>query len=211
MPTGVIYCATSPSHKKYYGQTFHDFESRKGRHFLEAIKRNCDYAFHRAIRKYGFENIAWEIIEKYSDDDLDKLLQILNEREIYWIEKDKTYLHEFGYNMKIGGFNGKHGEETKEKIRKKLTGVKHSDERKKHESESHIGQTPWNVGLQTRSGKDNGMYGISVYDLWVKKYGKEEADKRKEARRIKLSKSNMGKHNKKIEESFYPRLKETID
>ena len=28
-------------------------------------------------------------------------------------------------------------------------------------------------------GNKNGMYGKSVYDVWVKKYGKEEADRRK--------------------------------
>ena len=50
------------------------------------------------------------------------------------------------------------------------------------------------------------MYGISVYDLWVKKYGKEEADKRKEARRIKLSRSLQGKNKGKT----YPKNNESI-
>jgi len=208
MYNGVIYCATSPSDKKYYGQTFHDFKSRKGRHFLEAINRDCQYAFHRALRKYGFENFKWEIIEKYSFDNEEQLITTLNDREIYWIEKDKTYMPEFGYNMKIGGFNGRHCQETKDKIRKKLLGVKHSSERRKHESESHIGQTAWNKGKKCTqfAGENNGMYGISVYDLWVKKYGKEEADKRKEARRIKLSRSLQGKNKGKT----YPKNNESI-
>jgi hypothetical protein len=102
-------------------------------------------------------------------------------------------------------------QETKDKTRKSLLGKTFSEERKNNISKGHLGQTPWNKGKPTWSGKKNPMYGTTTYDLWVKKYGKEEADKRKEARRIKLSKSNIGKHNKKIEESFYPRLKETID
>lgn len=48
-----------------------------------------------------------------------------------------------------------------------------------------------------RTGEKNGMHRISVYDLWVKKYGITEANRRKEIRRQKLSASLKGK-NKKI-------------
>jgi len=44
-------------------------------------------------------------------------------------------------------------------------------------------------------GKNNGMYGKSAYDIWLKKYGKEEADKRQREVNIKNSKSNSGKNN----------------
>lgn len=200
MYTGVIYRATSPSHKKYYGQTFHEFQNRKHRHFLEATKRNCQYSFHRAIRKYGFDNFIWEIVEQFAFDDENQLINILNEREIFWIESDSTYLPEFGYNMKIGGFNGRHTAITKEKIKTTLTGIKHSDERKKNISEAHKGQIAWNAGKVciSLSGENNGMHGKSVYDLWVEKYGVDEADIRKENRRIKLSASLKGKNTKKI-------------
>jgi hypothetical protein len=42
------------------------------------------------------------------------------------------------------------------------------------------------------------MYGKSVYNLWVEKYGVEEANKRNEERHIKLSNSLKGKNKKKI-------------
>ena len=191
MYKGIIYCATSPSNKKYYGQTLGEFYNRKNRHFLEAVKRNCQYSFHRLLRKYGFDTFKWSIIEEYQFQNELNLINKLNEREIYWIETDKTYMPEFGYNMKIGGFNGRHNSETKLKIKTTLTGVKHTEERKNNISLSNMGQVAWNKGKKCEqfSGKNNGMHGISVYDLWVKKYGIDEANKRKEIRRQKLSTS----------------------
>jgi hypothetical protein len=44
-------------------------------------------------------------------------------------------------------------------------------------------------------GEKNGMYGKSVYDVWVKKYGKEEADRRALARNKKLSEKSKGSNN----------------
>lgn len=45
------------------------------------------------------------------------------------------------------------------------------------------------------SGKQNGMYGKNVYNVWVKKYGKGEADRRDTVRRKKWSKALSGKNN----------------
>ena len=45
------------------------------------------------------------------------------------------------------------------------------------------------------SGSNNPMYGKSVYDVWVEKYGKEEADRRKYDMRRKISERNKGKNN----------------
>lgn len=45
------------------------------------------------------------------------------------------------------------------------------------------------------SGKKNGMYGKTFYDVWVEKYGKKEADKKLKAFKEKQSKINSGKNN----------------
>ncbi len=45
------------------------------------------------------------------------------------------------------------------------------------------------------SGENNPMYGRTVYDVWVEKYGKIEADKRDVARRKKWSIASSGKNN----------------
>jgi hypothetical protein len=46
------------------------------------------------MRKYGIENFEIESIEQCPDD-------LLNEREIYWIEKLDTFHN--GYNETLGG------------------------------------------------------------------------------------------------------------
>lgn len=105
---GYIYCATSPSTKKYYGKTIDTIKNRKNGHRKGSV--NGKNIFSCAIRKYGFDNFIWTQKEEFcvdlTDDlRLDKieLNEILCERETYWIKKDKTYLREFGYNGTLGG------------------------------------------------------------------------------------------------------------
>jgi hypothetical protein len=45
------------------------------------------------------------------------------------------------------------------------------------------------------SGKNNPMYGRSHYDVWLEKYGKEEADMKLEEFKSKISKATSGKNN----------------
>ena len=61
--TGVIYMYTSPSNKKYVGQTIR-LNKRIEQHINSSRDKNdtsYDYAFHRAIRKYGYDNMKFEI------------------------------------------------------------------------------------------------------------------------------------------------------
>jgi hypothetical protein len=45
------------------------------------------------------------------------------------------------------------------------------------------------------SGRDNGMFGKNVYDVWTEKYGKKEANKRMSNAKIKWSEASSGKNN----------------
>jgi hypothetical protein len=87
--TGVIYCAISPSNKKYYGYTL-NFINRKNGHKIASDKNVINY-FYNAIRKYKFDNFIWYIIEEHEHENENKLLlrKFLGEREKYWIKKDK--------------------------------------------------------------------------------------------------------------------------
>ena len=48
---------------------------------------------------------------------------------------------------------------------------------------------------KANNGRKNGMYGKSVYDVWVEKYGKEEADRRRRDFGRKVSERTKGKNN----------------
>ena len=94
---GVIYMYTSPSNKKYVGQTIYP-DKRHLQHLKNAFNPNTpDYnnAIHRAFRKYGIENMKYEILEENIPREQ------LNEREMYWIEKMDSFNN--GYNSTQGG------------------------------------------------------------------------------------------------------------
>jgi group I intron endonuclease len=175
---GVIYRVTSPSNKKYYGQTTSKFEARKKSHYKDAFIRQLQGSFQRSLRKYGWDNFKWDIIETYENDDKIELVKILNDRELFWIKKDLTYLPEFGYNMKIGPSYGFHNDECKDKIRQTLLGVEHTEERKHNQSLSQIGLPHAQNFGPPRYGKDNSSYKIVskedrdlILDLYNKGFG----------------------------------------
>ena len=91
----LIYKATSKTTGKVYiGQTQSTLEERIRKH--QVASENKQYHFYNAIRKYGFDDFTWEIIEDNIND-----VDTLNEREIYWIEYYNSY--ENGYNSTRGG------------------------------------------------------------------------------------------------------------
>lgn len=173
---GVIYCATSPSGKKYYGLT-HNFTRRKYIHKLHSLtKKNI---FYNAIKKYGFENFVWNIVETYNSENKSNLRDILHNRERFWIDKDKTYLFDYGYNMTRGGDGGDTFSD-KSEVDKKQINLKRS---------------------KSLSGNKNPMYGKKVYDVWFERFGKEIAD-------IKLKESNK-KKSERQKGKIHPHSEET--
>jgi group I intron endonuclease len=109
----IIYKATNKKNNKIYiGQTINTLNYRKQQHFREAKcdKRQNTY-FHNALIKYGFDNFIFEIIEEIYDID------ILNDREIYWIKYYDSTNKNKGYNLDYGGNNGYKNNTTKEKMR----------------------------------------------------------------------------------------------
>ena len=113
----------------------------------------------KSFEKYGFDNFKKEIIESNIDS-----MDVLNEREIYWISYYNSTNKEIGYNLTLGGKGSKGhitSQETREKIAKanigktisketkrkmsvsggKNKGLKHSIESKKNMSISKIGNS----------------------------------------------------------------------
>jgi len=92
-----IYKAVSKTTGKVYiGQTTQTLQERINQHNSHAYGHQYNYHFHNAIRKYGSEDFTYEIIE----DDI-KTIEVLNEREKYWIAYYNSYYD--GYNSTLGG------------------------------------------------------------------------------------------------------------
>ena len=170
----IIYLATNlVNNKKYIGQTTKErFEERQLEHLFDTFHLSNNVAFHNAIKKYGYENFKFEIIEEnVSKQDIDS-------REQYWIAHYNTYIHaknSNGYNETLGG-QGTHGyiftEADKQKMsikqkqywknlkennpteysrlcelrRQNKLGKKWDEQSRKKLSESCKGKIPWNKG-----------------------------------------------------------------
>lgn len=123
--------------KVYIGQS-QDIERRWGRHKreLENGEHNNNH-LQAAFNKYRADNFTWEIIEECEES-------LLDDKEIFYIEKYDSYNREKGYNQTIGGggtrgFNREFSEEHRRKI----------GEAKKGEKNPMYGRT----------GEKNPMYG----------------------------------------------------
>jgi predicted GIY-YIG superfamily endonuclease len=113
---GIIYLITSPSGKKYIGQTIQPLEKRWKQH-IDASKR--EYKDHcrvlnKSLRKYSDKHFKIEILEECEQEYLD-------EKELFYIEKYNTIVPN-GMNIKKGGSNGLHHSDTKQKISDSLKG-----------------------------------------------------------------------------------------
>jgi group I intron endonuclease len=111
----VIYKISNTINSKIYiGQTIKKLSERIYGHFADA-KRNRNTKIARAIRKYGIDNFNFEIIDNALSQ------EELNELEKKYIKLFNSNTNEFGYNLLSGGNQGgKHSDETKLKISKKL-------------------------------------------------------------------------------------------
>ena len=114
----------SPTLKSYVGVTIQELHARKRRHKWEST--NSIWYFHRAIRKYGWDNFHWDILTETNDEEYAR-----NELEPYYIRECKSHSTQNGYNMTFGG-GGLVGcsEESRLKISKAHLGKRFSEERK---------------------------------------------------------------------------------
>ena len=127
----LIYKVTNQiNQKSYVGKTELSFSQRKSNH-LSDTRRGCEFAFHRALRKYGEENFVWEIVEDSIEDKT-----LLADKERHYISLYKSFGPK-GYNMSEGGEG--------------QTGWVPSDETRAKWSEQRKGKEPWNKGLSTKT------------------------------------------------------------
>lgn len=89
-----IYKATNKINNKVYIGIDKNWPTRKYAHKSKA-KLNDGFLFHKAIRKYGWDNFEWQII--YQTHDYDHLKRV----ESFFIEEYNSF--ENGYNQTKGG------------------------------------------------------------------------------------------------------------
>ena len=83
--------------KKYFGQTREkDPNTRFQGHKTEA-KCGTDTRFYRAIRKYGFENFEFVVVQEWDT------AEEANRAERWWIKEFRTQDPSTGYNTDVGG------------------------------------------------------------------------------------------------------------
>lgn len=129
----IIYRCIFPNGKMYIGQTKRNLNQRIREHLRIAKLENevgYNYPFYRAIRKYGVDNLQWDVI------DIASTQEELNSKEMYWIQFFNTYIYNKnnnGYNQTIGG--------------ESANGLIHSEETKKRISYSELGENNTNAKL----------------------------------------------------------------
>ncbi|WP_180228722.1 NUMOD3 domain-containing DNA-binding protein [Bacillus thuringiensis] len=172
----VIYkCTNLLNGKIYVGLTTQTLKERVSRHKRDHVDENnprFNIVFYRALRKYGWKNFKWKVID-FADS-----LESLCEKEQYWINHYRTFIHfgdSNGYNMTLGGEGTKglqlFGEDNG------FYGKRHTDEARKLISSNHA----------DISGENNPMYG--------KKQSKETREK---IRQKALGRERTDETNEKV-------------
>ena len=212
--TGIIYKYTSPSGKSYIGQTIHPH--RRHLQHINCSKDQSTLPFHLALKKYGAENMKYEVLATVDIDDEVEFHKRLDFLERFYIRKFDTYRN--GYNLTEGG-GGTSGlvmsEETRNLLSSQRKGVKKSEEHRKHMSEAQKGvsKNPKSVELQRqtmldkyKNGYVNPRTGHTASDETKKKisealtgkvagtgnpmFGKKHSDEAKE----RMGAAKRGKH-----------------
>ena len=160
----------SPSGKIYIGQTIRPIEKRFKSH---QHKNSACVAIYNAILKYG-----WDAFEKdyYECPDED-----LNFDEEFLIREMETLAPE-GYNLKTGGGNGKHSNESRQKMREAhlgeksyMFGIPKSDDHKKKNREAHLGEKSFMFGKNgEKNHNSKRVYQYALDGTFIDSFGSTE-------------------------------------
>lgn len=95
--TGIYCFVNKINHKKYVGQSINIYDRKNQHKYRYSINTDSGYrsAFHAALRKYGWDNFSFYILEECSIEDLDR-------KEQHWIQKLNSKVPN-GYNILSGG------------------------------------------------------------------------------------------------------------
>ena len=90
---------------------------------LSLKKKNNSCIFDRALHKYGWQAFEWHLLEKvyaHKDSTEKERVELIRQREQYWMDVYKTLNRKYGYNLREAGSKGKHAEDSKKKQSKSI-------------------------------------------------------------------------------------------
>ena len=196
---GIIYKTTNQINGKIY----------IGQH----MRGNPDYLgsgkiLRTAVKKTGKENFVREVLEECS-------IELLNERETYWINYYNSTNRLIGYNMtttgRVSNFGNRHSKETKKKISEANRGKVRTEEFKKKLSTLNKGKSSTNKGrVLTEEHKikiSESKKGYVHSKESIKKMSKaHKGCSHSDETKIKMSEASKGRakseeHKKKISET----------
>ncbi|MDT3762968.1 NUMOD3 domain-containing DNA-binding protein [Priestia filamentosa] len=154
---GYIYKIINKVNRKIYiGQT-NDLNRRRREHMGELARgEHTNQYLQNSFNVYGADNFSIEILETCS-------IEILDQRERYWIEHLDSCNKEKGYNLSAGG-NALRGPENP------FYGAKHTEETRIKMSKSRKGKY---------AGSENHFFGISMAGVENPFYGKTHSEETK--------------------------------
>jgi len=134
-----IYKIINPKGRVYIGQS-RWVERREELYRIAQCKSQRH--LYSSIIKYGWEAHTFEVIHQLPED-INQ--EVLNEYErFYWQQYKDCNMKML--NLKEPGSNGKHSEETKQRIREAKKNV--SEQTRQKMREAKVGKAPWNKGLK---------------------------------------------------------------
>ncbi len=201
--------------QSYVGQTRMPLSQRITRHKQAALHKgtnNEGQPIVQAIRELGFEAFDVEVLYESAEfEDKKELNRLLNEKEIYYIEKYDSIAN--GYNLTKGGagmLGFKPSEKTIEAVRRSHLGASLSEEHKEAVRQATIKKwqsEEFRKKMSERfSGEGNPMYGVRLSGEKSPNYGKKLSEETKR----KISDAKKGKPGNPMSEENKRKLKEYL-
>lgn len=100
--SGIYMLTNKINGHKYIGMSkniYRRMNDHKNKPFSSIKKDDQEKALYNAIRKYGWENFDFTLLEYIEPDNI----ELMKEREIYWIKYYNTYENREHYNETPGG------------------------------------------------------------------------------------------------------------
>ncbi len=157
----IIYLLTNKENgKRYVGKTTQSFDVRWGGHVGSARRGDNGMLICRAIKKHGPKAFRREVLQEIDESELPCSDRELGELEMYWIKTLGTHVSQGGYNLTFGGDGGLPGYtfsiESREKIRQKALGRKHSEATRMKMSASAKGHAKSPEAVESRARSNRG-------------------------------------------------------